>query len=353
MRVLLLAALAACQGSGREEAPGARLDPAGPHPLTGARLVDPGREPRQHLAYRFDPSHRDEIRISNLSIDTVQSTGREPRTFPSNVLAFDLAITSESKRGGAARVHVEVVAVESTDESRAASVRADAAPLIGGWFELVMGAHGVEGPITWMGQPLSGKSELLRADLESKLPVLFVPLPEVDLGAGARWERVIERSALGATNTETYRYSLDEVAGGALAISVVVDSKAAGSVTATSLARGALRASHATWRPALATLIRRGELSFADGGATVHVQQKGALEVTAAGQKPIAIRATCADLERCCAAAASLMAPDQVAECTAAVRGGDPAACSQKRTDLLRAFLVAGAELPYGCAEMR
>jgi hypothetical protein len=316
------------------------------------RLLEPGAEPRQELAYRFEPGRVDKIRVSVISSDTVQSTGREPHTFPANVLSFDLAV-SAAPSGQAALVEATLTAVDSTDEARADKHRMDAVSLLGGAYRFSLGAHGPEGEIEWRGPPVAGASDLLQEDLRSKLPVLFARLPPEPVGVGARWEVAIERDKLGAHSREIYRYRLDEVTPAALEITLEVENAVSGSVTARSLARGALRVAHPAWRPALATLERRGELSFTDRLDTVTIRQIGGLEITPPGDRPVPIRTSCAELERCCAAVAGLVAPNQGEECQAAARAADRAACSLQRTNLIRAFMILGQEPPDGCSQMR
>lgn len=350
-RVLLSAAVigAGCGRGGREEpAPGPSIAPEVPV----VRLLEPGVEPRQTLAYRFEPGRLDKIRISIISSDTVQSSGREPRTFPANVLSFDLAV-SATPSGQAAAVEATLTAVDSTDEERADKHRMDGASLLGGAYRFSLGVRGPDSEIEWRGPPVAGGSDLLKEDLKSKLPVLFARLPAEPVGIGARWELAIERDKMGAHSREIYRYRLDEVTSAALEISLEVENSVSGSVTASSLARGALRVAHPVWRPALATLERRGDLSFTDRQDTVTVRQTGGLEITLPGERPVPIRTTCAELERCCAAVTSQVAPNQAEECRAAVRGGDRAACSVQRTNLVRAFMILGVETPDGCSQMR
>jgi hypothetical protein len=193
-------------------------------------LVEPGAEPREKLRYKHAQDLREELLVQ-FGLDTLLQTNTELAVAQSPVLSLGLSVKATECKNGVCLYPFEfkVIGVkmpEGSTEAQTQAVAEAVAPLSKVTGVLDVDERGItqRADVVW---PTGASPRLITLLGNIRTSLITVPLPEEEVGIGAKWkvERVNQVGAI--KTTQTFSYSLLERQGRILRIGVTMNQTAA------------------------------------------------------------------------------------------------------------------------------
>jgi hypothetical protein len=203
-------ALAACS----QEGPGVAPDNGGGagHAKSNVTVTDPGAEPRALLAYQIAPHSKESFAVTTAFAGKLNG---DKTVIPTMEMDGDVIYADRDKNGGLPFTFTTTkLAYQDTPGSEVPASAMNAQ--LKGVTMTVTGTLAPNGSISGLKLKVDGANEALQhglENLESTYAEMVPELPDVPVGRGAHWQRVVKVADNGVDADQTMDFTLVDVQG--------------------------------------------------------------------------------------------------------------------------------------------
>ncbi len=178
-------------------------------------VIEPGAEPRAVRRYAF-AANKPDRRLLTMRQSATHEGGGAPKAPPqeaSFVLTADF--TAKQIKPSATKMELKVVKLDIPDLP--AAQKAQAAAQLGAFTGLTgtfdVSPRGEVGEVEFKADERmqGGGAEVILQSLQQALELVVPPFPDAPVGAGAKWERTVQRNERGMEQKATHTFTLKEV----------------------------------------------------------------------------------------------------------------------------------------------